>query len=149
MHHLNESALAWELFDAVRPGLRDGDVRPYVMGLSAGEYMSTIERLVQFAVDADRPMPPELVGGLQRWLDGYAGHSAQSRLCLLVEQLRTEVGSPRTSTPTRKPWPPAAATSGRRLTPTTRAVPGMAAIAPSSSNEPALDVHQNESRPGN
>jgi hypothetical protein len=90
MSELSESVLAWDVFDAVRPGLPAAEVTGIAVQLSSDDAITTIARLVQYCVHAGHGLTADIVHRLYRWQQGYAGHHAEERLGMLLSQLVTE-----------------------------------------------------------
>ena|SRR5437899_2041262 len=88
--YINESALAWDPFDAIRPGLAPGEIAGFAVQLSSEDTVTTISKLVQRCIQSGQAVAADIVSCLYRWHEGYVGPLAEEPLRLLLAQLATE-----------------------------------------------------------
>ena len=91
-----ESDLAWELAEAIDPLIPDGDRAGIYGNIGAGHSYTAICALLEIAVCAKAPVPPELAGRLVGWLDAYAYNDHASHLLELLKAVtsREDINRP-------------------------------------------------------
>ena len=80
-----ENALAWALADAASPCFTNDEHIVIFTALGAGESHQAIVRILRAAARTRHPLPSGLITQLAQWLDGYAGHSFERRIRVLLE----------------------------------------------------------------
>ena len=85
MQNVQETNLAWDLIELVKPHLK-GLERNYVfVTTGAGDTFAAIHRLVKLIAAKRIPLPPPLVRLCVTWLDAYAFHDEEPYLRGLIE----------------------------------------------------------------
>ena len=82
-----ETALAWDLAEALKPHLNSAECNYVYVRLGIGETFAAIRWLIISAASNDITLPIALAQRCRSWLDGYAGHPQQQRLARLVERV--------------------------------------------------------------
>jgi hypothetical protein len=84
-----ESDLAWELADAISPLLGERDRVCLYAAIGSGETYAAIDMLLQTTAHQCWPIPPELIGKLNGWLDAYAQSDDAPRLDELIRAIKS------------------------------------------------------------
>ncbi|OBG24598.1 hypothetical protein [Mycobacterium sp. 852002-51057_SCH5723018] len=84
-----ESALAWELADAISPLLAVADRDRLYAALGSGDSYSAIDAVLQNVAHHRFPLPTELITELAEWLTAYAHSDEAPRLHRLLRTIRS------------------------------------------------------------